>query len=455
MEIITCNNNEIKINSYIIKEKNHAIVIDPNDFEEIIDALGNCKLDYIFLTHEHFDHIMAVDKLRARYNAKLVAQKHTSENIQKASRNLSKFSNIILDFMNVKIKTEIKEFTVNVADIIYDNSYKLIWKDLELKFFHTPGHSEGSSCIIIRDYVFSGDSLFECWETDTRGKGCSKKDYLNITMPFFKSLNKETKVLAGHCEPFILEDKINAKEKAIKIFKNRVNYSNCFVTYDNFLKLLDDCTFFTRGDSLFLLKKESVFFKFYYFVNDYKELTKLDSFFYTCKQTIIMEVVSKEKITNLIYEQIGFETYKTYSRYIIDKEVKKLNTVEFAKEDDIKEIKKLIDDTFDPLSDYIPTREELLYFVKNKELYIVKNNIIVGIAIYIKNGNNYYFRLSCVHPDYRNGFIGYILASNIPSDANKVITWVDNNNESAKKLNLGIGYKPDNLQNHIFIKQVK
>lgn len=455
MEIITCNNNEIKINSYIIKENNHAIVIDPNDFEEIIDALGNCKLDYIFLTHEHFDHIMAVDKLRARYNAKLVAQKYASENIQKTSRNLSKFSNIILDFMNIKMNTSIEEFTIKIADITYDNSFKLLWQKLDFDFFYTPGHSKGSACILVQDYIFTGDSLFESCDTDTKGVGCNKMDYQSITMPFFKSLKKQTKVFAGHYKPFILEDKINARQNAISIFKNRVKYTNCFVTYDNFLELIDNSIFFIRRECIFLLKKEEKFYKFYYFINDYKQLNNLKSFFNICKQAIIIEIVSKKEIDNSIYKKIGFNSYKIYSRYVIDKKVKSISLIEIAKENDIEEIKNLIDNTFDPLSDYIPTREELFYFVKNKELYIVKNNIIVGIAIYIKNGNNYYFRLSCVHPDYRNGFIGYILASNIPSDANKVVTWIDNNNESAKKLNLGIGYKPDNLQNHIFIKQVK
>ena len=91
MELIVCNKNEIGINSYVLKVNNKAVVIDPNDYEEIVTAIGECNLDYIFLTHEHFDHIMAVDRLRDRYKAKVIAQKFASEHIQFSSKNLSKF----------------------------------------------------------------------------------------------------------------------------------------------------------------------------------------------------------------------------------------------------------------------------------------------------------------------------------------------------------------------------
>ena len=66
IKIVTCNRNFININSYVLIYKNFSIVIDPNNFDEIEKALNGTKLEYIFLTHEHFDHIMAVEKLREK-----------------------------------------------------------------------------------------------------------------------------------------------------------------------------------------------------------------------------------------------------------------------------------------------------------------------------------------------------------------------------------------------------
>ncbi len=207
MKVITCNNNDIKINTYILKKDKHCIIIDPNNYEEIKPHLADCKLKYIFLTHEHFDHIMAVEKLRYEYKAKVIAQKFTNENIQSSSKNLSKYSNIILDFiLKTKEKIVIDEFSTKAADIVFDDEYKLKWQDYTFSFKHTPGHSKGSACILVEDFIFVGDSLFKYCDTNTKGYGASKKEYENITIPFFNSLDPKLKVYAGHDESFILEN---------------------------------------------------------------------------------------------------------------------------------------------------------------------------------------------------------------------------------------------------------
>lgn len=454
MEIITCNNNEIEINSYIIKENEHAIVIDPNNFEEIEKVLNNCKLDYILLTHEHFDHIMAVDKLRKKYNAKVIAQKYTSVNIQKSSKNLSKFSNIILDFMNKKTITPIEEFSIKAVDIIYDNSYKLLWQNLELNFFYTPGHSKGSSCILVQNYVFSGDSLFECCETDTRGIGCSKKDYQNITIPFFKTLNPRTKVFSGHYEAFILENKIEGKEKAIEIFKNRPKISNCYVDYNDFILLIETSTFFVRDNSIFILReeKDANFFKFYFFVNNYEELNHLDSFFSKFTKEIIIEYVSKNNINNNTFNNISFKHYKRYSRYInTNKKQLFYDNVINAKVEDISKIKELVNEVFDPLSDHIPTIEEIKEFIKRDELYIIKiNNEIAGASIFQKEGVSYQFRLLCVNKNFRNRSIAKMLSLNSPINVKIFTAWIDDKNIASININQKIGFRKDGLKNDIF-----
>lgn len=216
MEIITCNNNEIKINTYLIKKHNHAIVIDPNNYDEIIKELEKFNLDYIFLTHEHFDHIMAVDKLRNKYKAKVIAHEETSKNIQLSSKNLSKYSNVILDFMNIKTKVDICEIEIKKADIIFEKEYNLKWLDYKFTFISTPGHTKGSICILVDDILFSGDYLFELFDTDIKGFNISREDYFNITIPFFKSLEKTTKVYPGHYNQFILGNK-----KFLNYFKRR------------------------------------------------------------------------------------------------------------------------------------------------------------------------------------------------------------------------------------------
>lgn len=453
MELIVCNKNEIGINSYVLKVNNKAVVVDPNDYDEIITAIGECNLDYIFITHEHFDHIMAVDRLRDKYKAKLVAQKFASEHIQFASKNLSKFSNIILDFMNKAISSPIKEFIVKEADILYKDFYNLNWEGYDFLFTHTPGHTKGSSCIIVDNYLFSGDSLFECCDTDTKGIGTSRKEYNAITIPFFESIKSDLNVFSGHYNSFILEDKLKAKEKAIQIFKSRPKYTNLFVNYNDFINILDNSNFFIRKDSIFIIKKYPDFNKFYYFLNDYKNLNNLNDFFNLYKKPVVIELISNTQTYEDIYTQIGFKPYKIYSRYRTNNKNKNFDIVKLANIEDIEDISTLINETFDPLSDYIPSNDELIKLILREEVYIIRiDNELAGVSIFEKRDKNYYFRLSCVHQKHRPGLIGYMLASTSPQNGSNYSTWIDDNNIEAIKLNTFLGYKPDGVKNYIFVQ---
>ena len=208
IKVITCNNNELKTNSYVLIYQNYSIVIDPNNFDEIKIALEGSKLEYILLTHEHFDHILAVNELKKLFNPKIIAQEFTSNNIQSSSKNLSKFSEVIFDFMNKTPTSKIAEISLKNADIEYDDDFILNWHEQTIFFKHTPGHTKGSSCILVDNYLFTGDSLFKDIDTSFLGGKKMKNDYENITMPFFYSLDKKTKVFPGHFDSFVLNDKL-------------------------------------------------------------------------------------------------------------------------------------------------------------------------------------------------------------------------------------------------------
>lgn len=453
IKIVTCNNNDIKINSYVLIYQNYSIVIDPNNFDEIERVLDGTKLEYIFLTHEHFDHIMAVDKLREKYNAKLIAQKLTSKNIQSSSKNLSKFSEIIFDFMKKTQTSKIEEISINSADIEYEDSYNLNWYGNTFFFKHTPGHSEGSSCIYINNYLFTGDSLFEAVDTSFLGGRKTRDNYINITMPFFYSLDKKMEVFAGHYDSFVLEDKLCAKKKAIKIYNNRVNHSNCYMNYNEFIELIEENEFIVRNNSIFIMVNQNSFYRFYFFINDYEELKNLNNFFALYRKPIVLEIISNMQIDDNIYTKSGFEPYKIYSRYRTDKKNKNFDSVKIANIEDTEDISTLINETFDPLSDYIPSNDELKNLILNKEVFIVKvDDKLAGVSIFEKRDKNYYFRLSCVHQKHRPGLIGYMLASTSPQDGSNYSTWIDDNNIEAIKLNTFLGYKPDGVKNYIFVQ---
>ncbi|MCR4942422.1 MAG: MBL fold metallo-hydrolase, partial [Campylobacter sp.] len=255
IELIKCSDNDLGVNSYVLKQNNFAVVIDPNNFDEICACIGESKLEYIFLTHEHFDHILAVDLLRQKYGALVVAQNLASKNIGSSAKNLSKFSQIIYDFMKKEQRQNVAEITINSADIVFDDEFALNWHENVFKFKHTPGHSDGSCVIMLGDWIFSGDSLFECVDTSIIGGKKAKKAYDEITLPFLASLDKNSRVFAGHYGDFLLGDKFDARQKAIQIYKNRVKIMNFYLDFNAFLALLDEenTKFIVRENCIFIL----------------------------------------------------------------------------------------------------------------------------------------------------------------------------------------------------------
>lgn len=138
-------------NCYFLIKDGNAILIDAaGDGVMLYDYINNnnIKLDAIFLTHGHFDHIEALDLLHEKYeNVSIYAFEGEKVVIENMTNNL----------MDHELKTETKD----AINYIKDES--VISKlGLDIKLIHTPGHTVGSCCYYIEklNILFSGDTLF-------------------------------------------------------------------------------------------------------------------------------------------------------------------------------------------------------------------------------------------------------------------------------------------------------
>lgn len=70
--------------------------------------------------------------------------------------------------------------------------------DMTIRFLHTPGHTPGSQCFLVRDRLVSGDTLFidACGRTDLPG-GDPEQLYRSLSGTLAK-LGDETVLLPGH-----------------------------------------------------------------------------------------------------------------------------------------------------------------------------------------------------------------------------------------------------------------
>lgn len=210
-------------NGYILADENsrHCIIIDPCN-AELIDKYieeNDLDIDFCLLTHEHFDHIFGLNQLRDKYHFELICNDFCSNGIQSSIKNMARCYEIVLGFRkdkfhleNLEIPDIDRDYVSEKADVEFDTDYAFNWNEHRVELYHTPGHSKGSICIIVDDSImFSGDSLLFDYEVILRFPGGSKKEYQQITLPFFNKLDKNVFVYPGHGRAFRLGDKMEQK----------------------------------------------------------------------------------------------------------------------------------------------------------------------------------------------------------------------------------------------------
>jgi glyoxylase-like metal-dependent hydrolase (beta-lactamase superfamily II) len=194
-------------NMYALIAEGQALVIDPIDSDEAFDYLKSFQKVTVLLTHEHFDHICGLNRLRAEHQCTIIAQEKCSERIQSSKTNFSAMAETMMELSGKKRDRRIEPFVCEKADITFDDKKVLNWAGNDIEIFSTPGHSPGSACIKMASRLFTGDSLLERGSKN-RFPGGSERLYREETIPVLKELIKETNTIyPGHGDLFFLNQK--------------------------------------------------------------------------------------------------------------------------------------------------------------------------------------------------------------------------------------------------------
>lgn len=193
----------IDSNAYVMTEETSALIIDPVDTEEFWEFIGRRGISAadVVLTHEHFDHISGLNKLRQQIDCTVYAHKNCSKNIGVATKNLSSAAYIL-----GQVSERIHEkgilptaFVCDSADVVFYETFVFYWKGHKAELFYTPGHSAGSICMVLDgEKLFSGDTLLAV-PTITKLPGGDKHIFWENTMPWLREkLTMMKWVLPGH-----------------------------------------------------------------------------------------------------------------------------------------------------------------------------------------------------------------------------------------------------------------
>lgn len=196
-KIIKVEVGELQSNCYIVIDNDkRGVLVDPgSDFNKISDIIKkeDVFLQFILLTHGHFDHIEALPY----FNDKRIYI-HTLDYPYLFDDNLNLISRV-----NRKLKLNNK----NIVKV--EDGDKIPFLSQEFEVIHTPGHTEGSCIYKLNDVIFTGDTIFKnnIGRCDLVGGDLEK---MRKTTQKIAKIKGDYKLCPGHGETTTLEfEKIN------------------------------------------------------------------------------------------------------------------------------------------------------------------------------------------------------------------------------------------------------
>ena len=173
---------------YLIGDRNtrECVVVDPAwDVDGILEIVqeDDMNLTGALVTHYHPDHvgghifgmdILGLSELMAKNPVPIYVNKHEADGLRQVTG-------------------------VSMSDMKQvDSEDRLKVGDIEISFLHTPGHTPGSQCFRIKEYLVAGDTLFlqGCGRVDLPG-GDSEEMYRTLTQRLSKIQN-EVVLYPGH-----------------------------------------------------------------------------------------------------------------------------------------------------------------------------------------------------------------------------------------------------------------
>lgn len=152
---------ELEQNTHVVTIGKKCIIVDAGArLDDVMNIVGDKKVEAILITHAHFDHISNIDAYEIAFGCPIIMNEHSKKFLHDTHLNASKYfvGEIIFDAENIHY-VKGKE-TLRIAGI-------------DVKTIYSPGHSDDSMCYLLsypegkrvpktkeNKILFSGDTCF-------------------------------------------------------------------------------------------------------------------------------------------------------------------------------------------------------------------------------------------------------------------------------------------------------
>jgi hydroxyacylglutathione hydrolase len=181
-------------NAYILvclKTKTSAVVDAPADANTIVNELKGTTPTYLLLTHNHLDHIGALNELRNKLKVPLATHPSDSADL------------------------------TNPPEKSLKGGEQLKLGNLNITVLHTPGHTPGSVCFLVGCYLIAGDTIFPGGPGRTRSSADFKQIVTSIKDKLLV-LPDDTQIFPGHGDP----TSIKKEKDEFAVFSSRSHNPN-------------------------------------------------------------------------------------------------------------------------------------------------------------------------------------------------------------------------------------
>ena len=180
-------------NGYVVACEGAALIIDPGaaavEFNHILDRDG-LRLLAILNTHGHFDHLGGVADLAERHAVPFL--------MSHADLGLLKRANFYRSLFNGPAP-------IRLPNSVADMAAALDFGPFRVTVLATPGHTAGSTCLLMEQELFSGDTLLPggLGRVDLPGGSRAR---MAETASLLVTLDADYRVHPGHGRSFRLSD---------------------------------------------------------------------------------------------------------------------------------------------------------------------------------------------------------------------------------------------------------